>query len=176
MKSQKCTGEVCSVQDTKRLMTCFKDVRGSYFLFRHKGDTQVQLQVEKLCHVHLLPLFVGLFVFQGEPGLHGVKGIRGEPGHKGDRGPLGLPVSTAVHCGISPITKPWSFISSCHPQKSLMFILALSDFLLCISAHISACACVCLCVVVCACVCLYDLLHLLSSFSFAWADYYVTSL
>lgn len=40
--------------------------------------------------------------YQGEPGLHGVKGIRGEPGHKGDRGPLGLPVSTLEGGDIYP--------------------------------------------------------------------------
>lgn len=85
MKSQKCTGEVCSVQDTKRLMTCFKDVRGSYFLFRHKGDTQVQLQVEKLCHVHLLPLFVGLFVFLGRTWFAWCKGY--PRGTRTQRGP-----------------------------------------------------------------------------------------
>lgn len=42
--------------------------------------------------------------------------------------------------------------------------------------HFSACVCVPVCSCVCLRVRLYDLLHLLSSCPFAWADYYVTSL
>lgn len=86
--------------------------------------------------------------FQGEPGLHGVKGIRGEPGHKGDRGPLGLPVSTAVHHGISPATKPCPLFPQTFIEISHFLCLDLLNFLLCISAHILS-----VCVVCAVCVC-----------------------
>lgn len=86
--------------------------------------------------------------FQGEPGLHGVKGIRGEPGHKGDRGPLGLPVSTAVHHGISSATKPCPLFPQTFIEISHFLCLDLLNFLSCISAHILS-----VCVVCAVCVC-----------------------
>ncbi len=86
-------------------------IRGNLFNTRQKRwmafkKTQKKRVQVKNCGMFTLPPFLFVFSYQGEPGLHGVKGMRGEPGHKGDRGPLGLPVSTAVHHGISPPAEP----------------------------------------------------------------------
>ena len=99
--------------------------------------------------VHFIASFI---FFQGEPGLHGVKGIRGEPGHKGDRGPLGLPVSTAVHHGIFPATKPCPLFPQTFIEISHFLCLDLLNFLSCISAHIPSVCVACASVCVRACV------------------------